>query len=111
MRPFWKNLIDNLTILSASLIFAIMAIAISNPISFKTVDDTQILYDLLRNQKSSVLGVSNQNSPCPQDKPIIGWIDFQGKKIITENLPGGQLPGACFQTLEEASAEGFTLED
>ena len=73
-----------------------------------------ILLQFLEKQAGQqVLGASSQTVPigCPANKPVIGWIDYAGKKQIRSHLPPNAVPSACFSSLEEALAEGFVLTD
>jgi|688.fasta_scaffold42522_5 hypothetical protein len=112
MRVNKKHLLGNLAIFLGSMIFAVVAVGFSGSASFKTADDTQILGQILLQQPSQqqVKGVISENNYCPKDKPIMGWIDFDGSKKIIQNLNQNQLPSACFSDLEEAKKEGFELE-
>jgi hypothetical protein len=104
-----KELFNNLTIFVGSVIFAFVAILFSGPISFQTMDDTQLLYKGVFDEKTQVKGAFSKNDFCPEIKPVIGWIDFQGNKKIVESLPADQQPSACFETLDKAKEEGYTL--
>ena len=58
----------------------------------------------------SVLGVNSKNSEtlsCSSEKPIIGWIDYKGQKLIVPELAQTQTPSACFKTLEDANYESY----
>lgn len=48
-----------------------------------------------------------QANKCPKNLPIIGWIDYSGKKLIKKELPIGQKPTICFETIENAKLEGY----
>lgn len=110
MRLTKKHLLDNLAIFSASLVFAVVAISFSGSVSFRTTDDTTLLESVLFQQKTQVKGAYSGNNICPVEKPIVGWIDFEGNKKVVENLPKNQTPSACFKTIEEAKQEGFVVE-
>lgn len=58
-------------------------------------------------QKNSQNSEKAENNQCPKNFPIIGWVDYSGKKIIKRELPIGQKPTVCFETLEMASLEGY----
>lgn len=114
MRRKHKSFILNLAIFGLCFIFAGFAVALVTPVSFHTADDSKILFEtILKEPKREVLGVSTEiyksdglNS-CPNDKPIIGWIDYQGKKIIVNGLDVDKKPSGCFKTVDEAKASGF----
>lgn len=44
---------------------------------------------------------------CPKNFPIIGWIDYSGKKLVKKELPIGQKPTICFENLQNAKLEGY----
>ncbi len=99
----------------------------------KTVDDGQNIRQILeQNPRGQVLGDlenseqntgQNDNSTqnwqknpnsnklktneCPKKFPIIGWIDYSGKKLVKKELPIGQKPTICFETIESAKLEGY----
>ena len=80
--------------------------------SYKTVDDRDKLYKLLEDNKPlSVLGANSETKSeyryCPEAKPVVGWIDFQGRKTIRTELPENQEASSCFVTTQEANEAGF----
>lgn len=96
----------------ASLVF--LFFSVHNPPFQQISDDRMILLQFLEKQAGQqVLGASSQTVPieCPENKPVIGWIDYAGKKQIRSQLPPNAVPSACFSSLEEALAEGFVLTD
>ena len=96
----------------ASLVF--LFFSVYNPPFQQISDDRMILLQFLEKQAGQqVLGASSQTVPigCPANKPVIGWIDYAGKKKIRSNLPPNAVPSACFSSLEEALAEGFVPID
>ena len=96
----------------ASLVF--LFFSVYNPPFQQISDDRMILLQFLEKQAGQqVLGASSQTVPigCPANKPVIGWIDYAGKKQIRSQLPPNAVPSACFSSLEEALAEGFVLVD
>ena len=96
----------------ASLVF--LFFSVYNPPFQQISDDRMILLQFLEKQAGQqVLGASSQTVPigCPANKPVIGWIDYAGKKQIRSHLPPNAVPSACFSSLEEALAEGFVLTD
>jgi len=111
MRRVQKQLLDNLTLLGASVILSVTAITISTSLSFRTTDDSQLLYKILSGEKTQVKGAFSENEFCPKNKQIIGWIDFQGNKKIVQSLPEDAEPSACFSNLEEAQKEGYVDEE
>jgi hypothetical protein len=96
----------------ASLVF--LFFSLYNPPFQQISDDRMILLQFLEKQAGQqILGASSQTEPigCPANKPVIGWIDYAGKKQIRSQLPPNAVPSACFSSLEEALAEGFVLTD
>jgi len=114
MKP-WSKARKVLLILEfsvASLVF--LFFSLYNPPFQQISDDRMILLQFLEKQAGQqVLGASSQTVPigCPANKPVIGWIDYAGKKQIRSHLPPNAVPSACFSSLEEALAEGFVLID
>ncbi len=69
---------------------------------------------LIQNAKNnstikSVQGASTTESTslCPEDKPIIGWVGYDGNKTIKYSLPEGEFASACFSNIQEAKAAGY----
>jgi len=97
---------------SASLmLWVLLATGVNT--SYKTVDDQDKLYKLLEDNKPlSVLGANSETKSeykyCPETKPIVGWIDFQGRKMIRTELPENQEASSCFVTVQEANSAGFS---
>ena len=52
-------------------------------------------------------GVTSETSPCPADKPVIGWIDYAGERKIRTSLPEGEFASACFETTQKALLAGY----
>lgn len=84
-------------------------IALDNYGQINTFDDSSMIPSVLERQTGkNVLGTGSEDEdPCPQNKPVIGWIDFTGNKIITESLPTGQQASACFENEQTANLEGY----
>lgn len=86
-----------------------------------TKDDLNKLVEKLEEYpKEQVLGVNSELEEntysenlygCPENKPIIGWIDFRGRKLIKTVLPKNQRASACFRSLEEAKEAGFDYKE
>lgn len=113
-RRFNKVLIFIITVIL--LVFGIIVVTSLLRIGTKTTDDASYLFRFLEQQSSQkVLGVNsrsaqekaNSQRSCPDTKPIIGWIQFDGKKTITQDLPVSQSPSACFTSVEEANMNEF----
>lgn len=99
--------------LVAMSVVALLLIS-ANPPFRETSDDSWILFQFLEKQQGKqVLGASSHTEAdlCPPDKPIIGWIDYAGKKVIRTYLPPGIPASACFTSLEEAYSQGFQKEE
>ncbi|MEM1312350.1 MAG: hypothetical protein AAGF07_02715 [Patescibacteria group bacterium] len=97
-----------------SLIVATVAVGGGVQFSYKTVDDSKAVQEILyRESDSQVLGASSQgsttNPKCPDTSPIIGWIDYRGKKTIKDNLPTDIEASSCFKDHNEANQAGFFL--
>lgn len=76
-----------------------------------TEDDSSSFFEFLKGSEGKgVLGVggssSDDGSVCPKDKPVIGWMDYSGRKVVVGSVPSGQKP-VCFESIEKANAEGF----
>ena len=69
-----------------SLLITTLAVAGGVQFSYKTVDDAKIVEEIVYQESNSqVLGASTENSKdskCPSTSPIIGWINYRGKKTI-----------------------------
>ena len=100
-----------------SLLMSIGAIAGGVGFSYKTVDDSDVFYQYLNQTNiqsgGQVLGANSEYKEkqelCPENTPIVGWIDFRGKKIIKNDLPSDQIPSACFENVETANSAGYIL--
>lgn len=80
------------------------------------IDDTSLLRngEVESSELRSVQGArdtsgSDEKSPCPENRPVIGWINYAGERRIRATLPEGEFASACFQTNQEAEAAGYTL--
>lgn len=83
---------------------------------FRTTDDGVLVASyLLSSRENRVLGASSKDMEgsfgCPSDKPVVGWVNFQGRRVIPTNLPAGEEPSACFVDTAEAVAQGFAIEE
>jgi hypothetical protein len=104
-------------ILQRSLAFGISLLLVTASIaggvefSYKTVDDSKFMNEyMLSGSNSQVLGASTKKSElqkCPETSPIIGWIDFNGKKLIKQDLPPDLTASSCFKSINEAHEAGF----
>jgi hypothetical protein len=56
-----------------------------------------------------VLGANSktETSPCPENKPTIGYIDLNGKKQIVFSLEKTQKASVCFADEKEANQAGY----
>lgn len=106
-----QNLIFGLTIL-----LSIIAIFSAVNFSYKTVDDSSSLFNLLEQKQSTgdILGANSETKSdyfgCSEQKPVIGWINFHGKKIIKDTLSNNNTPSSCFKNINEANEAGFWKE-
>jgi hypothetical protein len=103
----WLSL-KMIIVAAAGLVVA--GIASFQPIALRTTDSTQNLNDFLQNTANSqVLGANtNQSkSECPSAKPIIGWINYEGRRVIKQELPPQATPSACFESVDQAHKNGF----
>jgi len=115
MKSYYKILTH-----MASGIFCLLGVLIwmsfFSPLNNSTTDDAKQLPNILESiNRRSVLGANTENSDylygCTQEKPVVGWIDYAGAKVVKENLPAGEMATACFQSLEEANQNGFELAE
>jgi hypothetical protein len=61
---------------------------------------------------SNFEGVSlSAGEVCPESKPVLGWINHEGEKLILESIPEGETPSACFENVERAQKEGYYYND
>jgi hypothetical protein len=95
-----------------SLFVTILALANFFQPGFNTFDDSsKVPFILEQLNSSSVLGASTEDGAylygCTESKPVIGWIDYSGQKVIRESLPSGENASACFGTMQEANQAGF----
>jgi hypothetical protein len=106
------SFLSNALLLSVSLLVVMGIITFYKPVSFTTSDDYPHLIEYLEGQPvdRQVLGAQSEfidNAGCSQDKPIIGWIDYQGNKVIVDSLPEGKLASVCFRDITEANEQGY----
>lgn len=104
-------------VLGIAVMATIFGITMTAPASFTTTDQeaSALKFELEGKEESEVLGVDTEgdsqlDSGCSTTKPIIGWIDFSGKKVIKTKLPTGQRASSCFENLEVAKKNGFVVE-
>ncbi len=106
-----KNL-KSLLAFGLTFMFSVSSVLLSTNISRTTVDDTDYVYKYLDYKMSGqVLGANSEDeekdNACPSVKPITGWIDYRGHKLIKQNLNPGEKPSSCFLSIEEANEAGF----
>ncbi len=82
----------------------------------QTADDSKEIGSYLdRAKHGQVLGASTEKKlelySCPDSKPIIGWIDYTGNKLIKQNLDPDQKASSCFTNTEEANKAGFNYKE
>ncbi len=98
------------------IVISIFGVLTTSPFLYRSVGETSA--DVIRlNQPGikQVLGVSTEYPPtitnsCPEEKPIIGWIDYAGKKLLLKSLPQNQQPSVCFISEVEGNSEGYYFE-
>jgi hypothetical protein len=106
------SFLSNALLLSVSLLVVMGIITFYKPVSFTTSDDYPHLLDYLEEQPldDRVLGAQSEfieQAGCSEDKPVIGWIDYQGQKIIVNSLPEGKIASVCFSSVDEANEQGY----
>lgn len=116
-----QNFLQRSLIIGLALIMSFFLVANFTKFARYTKDDiTKLSQNLEEYPKEQVLGVNTQQDlestkdiekyGCPKYKPIIGWIDFRGRKLIKHTLPNKQMASACFESLEQARQAGFEYE-
>jgi hypothetical protein len=107
--------LDHVFEISTTVFLAVVMISggmmISGKFGIKTTNDSaEFLNDL---SQAEVLGASDtkeDQSQCSKEYPIIGWITYEGQKLIVNKLPKNENPSKCFKTLEEAKIDGWSEE-
>jgi hypothetical protein len=97
------------------LIAGVIALtSLFNPIFYRQIGESRLEiqnHRLIGTKK--VLGASSEKDVlfgCTKEKPLIGWIDFSGKKVLRYELEEGQTASACFENEEKAQTEGYFFE-
>jgi len=108
-----------MTLLSGIFLSFAVINYVQNP-TLETYDDAiNLPYYMDSSDSNQVLGASSETEAvpvsakevCPESKPVLGWIDHEGKKLILESIPEGEAPSACFETVEGAQKEGYYYND
>lgn len=104
-----KIIIDDILLVAVSSFMVLLLIFIFPQFSSPTDDGNDQLFNYLeQGSGGQVLGANSEdNNYCPEDKPIIGWVDYRGNKIITNTLPNTEKPSVCFETTIEANQQEF----
>jgi hypothetical protein len=94
---------------------SVFALVMITKLPTKTTDDTKTLSNILEKiPNKKILGASTENKDylygCTEKKPIIGWINYNGEKIIAQDLPEGETASSCFVTQKEAQEAGFKIK-
>ncbi len=85
-----------------------LASGVSSGSSHTTEDDSESVLDAFHSSGTGVLGIDDDSDKaCPDDKPVMGWIDYRGEKKIVDHVPDNQDPSACFSSIENAKTEGY----
>jgi hypothetical protein len=113
-RRYKYHIIKSLSFSLAVVTITILSIPLLSVIQIQTGDDSRMLSTILERVNSSkVLGASTENDDylygCHEDKPIVGWVNYEGKKVIRNTLPNGEVASACFKNLPEAQQNGFEI--
>jgi hypothetical protein len=108
-----KNILDFCIVIVSSFSLLFLLLAFRSPL--QATDDTKILpINLDKINQKNILGASNQNQDylygCTEEKPVIGWINYSGQKIITQDLPSNETASSCFKSITEAKQAGFEIK-
>lgn len=114
-QKFLRNIFKNGS-LAVLVLISVFTVGIAFKVPLRTTDDSQNLPKILEKAMSkNILGASTENKDylfgCDEKKPVIGWIDYSGNKIVTNTLPDNEKASACFANLKEAQSEGFFLKE
>jgi hypothetical protein len=97
-----------LSIIIMSGVFTFLVLI--NPIFYPSTGESSQEVRQNNVNTKKVLG-ANSTKPitqgCSELKPIIGWIDYSGKKTLQYSLPEGEKPSSCFGSIEEGNKEGY----
>jgi hypothetical protein len=107
----FKIITDDILLVIGSSVVVLCLIFLFPQFSSSTDDDSAQLIQYLTNRSTNqVLGVNSKSDNCPIDKPIVGWVNYEGEKIITYQLPENEMPSVCFKSIDDANNEGFVIE-
>jgi hypothetical protein len=113
MRIFSTKSLEGLIVCLVVLTFALVFSLTNVNFALKTAEGTLDLSQInatsgqVLGVKDSKLENSNLSNSCPNDQPIIGWINFEGKKVILKSLLTSQKASACFKTTLQANQNGY----
>jgi len=110
---FWRKIFKN-TYLGVLALVSVFTLSLLMKVPLKTSDDSRALPGILERALSkNILGASTENADylfgCTEQKPVVGWVDYGGNKIIADTLPEGETASSCFANLKEAQEAGFEL--
>lgn len=97
-------------LLLSVLSLALLGLTGLSRLSGGIVDDAEILRTQgSESQFRSVQGATSttNDDACPEDKPIIGWINYEGQKTVRFSIPEGEFASACFDDVDDALAAGY----
>jgi hypothetical protein len=83
-----------------------VAVGLNTGLTSKSGESVEEIRNL---STKGVLGASStkDQSPCPDTKPIIGYIDLSGKKTVVFSLEKNQKASVCFVDEKEANSAGY----
>lgn len=104
----------------SSFIFLVVIITAASVLSstqfaLRTADDSSYIQTaLIKNSTRQVLGASTNtifksSDFCPDNKNVLGFLDYNGSKIILGDENKFLEPTACFENIEQANSEGYFL--
>jgi hypothetical protein len=97
-----------LSIIIMSGVFTFLVLI--NPIFYPSTGESSQEVRQNNVNTKKVLGASSTKpitQGCSEQKPVIGWIDYSGKKTLQYSLPEGKKPSSCFGSIEEGNKEGY----
>jgi hypothetical protein len=101
-----RNMYLSIILMSGVFTFLVLI----NPIFYSSTGESSQEVRQNNTNSKKVLGANStksDNQGCTSEKPIIGWIDYSGKKTLQYSLPEGEKPSSCFGTIEEGNKEGY----
>jgi len=116
LEPMRKKRFFEMGIYTSSIVLVMLIALLTPQFAYTTTDDNSRLTEYLiqyNEDNPQVLGARSNSSSndCPQDRPVIGWLSYEGYKLLPSKLPPGETPTVCFESYEEAYSQGFVLAD